>query len=673
MTPRRTPLLAGLCALAGAVVLAESAGRSSSVPTPPPSPLKIVPGPAVMSEEERAIAPDPAGGVEYGVVLTEETVLEEDTPRYRKETYHMRAKILSNEGRDLANVTLPFNRENGTLKQWWGRTLLPDGKILELREEDLSVQEVAKARARGLQASVLRGALPGVVPGCVIDYGYSVWKRKWASMTRIPLQRHWPVRRFRMLWVPWPGIPHWYHISRGDKLALKIDNTPDGVLVSADNLPAVIEEPWSPPDDQTRAIGTFYYSIWADNRTDYWDSLAEGFELAIRSFNKDRRPLEEALAALHFPAGAGLEVKLRTAYEWMAKNLTNTSQRTAEEIDAEPDERKKERFNARAILSQKAGDAFDLDCLFIGLARLLGAEANLVLVVDRSEHYWDPGLLSDRQFDATLVAVRPPGQSDEKATVVDVGSGLPYGEIPWWFTGTKGLLARDKSGREFTVWPSEARQNLSESKARIELGVGGAPAPVRWSRSGRGQQGLEERLRLRRLDAGKRAEQLEKVCGLGEQLEVSRAQATGLEDLGAGLRLECEATLTSAGPDESMSEYRFQFRGPWIETYPEFTTPTRVNPVVLKFRRIDLATIDVTSPPGFVPVAAPPVVKLEGPLGTYALAITRTATGYHVERSLSILHLAVPPAGYEALRSFLIKVRDADGIYLHFRRAAEAS
>lgn len=671
MTSRRARFASVGLALASGGLLSPVLAPPDHVAAPASTELRIVPGPTAMSEEEKGIAPDPASGSEQGIVLADETEIEDDLASYTKVSHHVRAKILSNEGRDLADVVVPYNRKTGYLKKWWGRTLLPDGTLLELREEDLSAQTVAKAR--GLELSVLKGALPGVVPGCVIDYGYTVWRKEWISTTRIPLQRRWPVRRFRLHWVPWRGMARWYHISRGDKLTLKIDRDSESIFVSADNLPPVDDEPWAPPEDQTRAIGTFYYSSWADNRTDYWDTLAGAFELMIKNFNKEERPLREALAAMDIPAGAGLEVKLRTAYEWIGKNLTNTSLRTAEEIDAEPDDKKKQRATARSILSQKAGDGFDLDYLFVGLARLLGAEANLVLVVDRTEHYWDPGLLSYRQFDASLVAVRTPGQPDERATLVDAGSALPYGQVPWWFTGTKGLMAKDKSARELTIWPSEPRQSVSESKAQIALGAGGDAARVAWSRTGRGQHGLDERLHLRRLDPGKRAEQLDKLCGSGERLEVSRSQASGLEDLASDLRLECDGALTTAGPDETLTEYRFQFTGPWIETYPELTAPARVNPVVLKFRRIDLATIDVTSPPGFVPVAAPAVVKLEGPLGAYALAITRTATGYHVERSLSILHLVVPPAGYEALRSFLIKARDADGTYLLFRRAAEAS
>jgi hypothetical protein len=106
---------------------------------------------------------------------------------------------------------------------------------------------------------------------------------------------------------------------------------------------------------------------------------------------------------------------------------------------------------------------------------------------------------------------------------------------------------------------------------------------------------------------------------------------------------------------------------------PELVSATRASPVVLPYRRVERATIDVSPPSEFVTLPAPPPVQLEGPFGRYFLAISNKDGGYHVERSFVIVRLVTAPAEYPALKSFLDEVRKADGTYLQFKRAREAS
>ena len=635
--------------------------------------FRIEPGPTVISEEEKAIAPDASAGSEHGVVLLEETELDDRATKFTKVAFHLRAKILSNEGRDLANLVIPFDRNTGRLVRWWGRTLLSDGTVLELEQDELSEQTIVRFGRR--EVSVLKGALPGVAPGCVIDYGYTIRRKGWEPVIQIPLERRWPMLQFRYRWLPWDKMSAHYYISRAKTLAVSVVNDERGVLVTGENLRPVVDEPWAPPDDQIRATAMFYYG-YAKGRGEYWNSVATVMEKNIETFitsyrpHRDFRPFDEVLETMNISPGTDLTGKLRTAYGWLTANLTNTSLRAWEASGAEKESREKKRSTAHYVLLKMQGNARQLDYLFIGLARALGARADLVLVVDRRERSWAPELLSVAQFDSSLVAVRSPGDSIENAILVDPGSGLLYGEVPWWYAGTTGLLVKPtKKYQEITVWPSEARQNVSDSQVKIDFeGYGGA-ARVHWSRGGKGQHGLLELQYLRRVDPEKRRERLDGLCGSSDMYEVSRAEANGLEKPMAEFRLTCEGELTEGGPDEINDDYYFQIEGPWIEEYPEFTTLTRVHPVVLPFRCVDLTMIDVAPASGFVTVADPAPIKLESPFGRYYLSIKSTSEGYHVERMVAFLRVGIPPEEYEALREFLNDVRSADKTYLQFRRA----
>ena len=154
--------------------------------------LRIAPGPKVMSADEKAIVPDAARGAEQAVILSEETESDESMPGMARISYHMRAKILSNEARSVAEIEIPASRSGGELRKWWGMTVLPDGNSVEMKDADLTEQEVV--RFGNVKVRTLKGALPSVAPGCVIDLGWVVWVGGPESVKRVQLQRKWPVR-----------------------------------------------------------------------------------------------------------------------------------------------------------------------------------------------------------------------------------------------------------------------------------------------------------------------------------------------------------------------------------------------------------------------------------------------------------------------------------------------
>src|SRR4029079_3773429 len=97
--------------------------------------IKVGPGPTVMSEDEKAITEDSAKGVKDGIVLIDEAAGVENLGFNSDYSYHFRAKILSNEGRDLANIEMPWNMDESGLYEYWARTILPNGHVLELSKE----------------------------------------------------------------------------------------------------------------------------------------------------------------------------------------------------------------------------------------------------------------------------------------------------------------------------------------------------------------------------------------------------------------------------------------------------------------------------------------------------------------------------------------------------------
>ena len=448
-----------------------------------------------MSDAEKAIVPDAASGAQHGVILAEETD-RNDNDRYQYEVaYHLRAKILSAEGRKLADVEIPVSNGLSDVKTWWGRTILSDGTSVELPKEALELATVVKTDFGA--SKVLKAALRGVTPGCVIDYGYVVRRDGFSRLDRIFLQQDWPVRSLRFHWVPNAYLPAAYDAQHTEGRDVKISRDSVSVLVTAANLEPVKDEPYMPPAKEVRASFDVYY---AEDRTpgEYWTFEGKQYDTSLKLFSS-AGAIKDALASMSIPAGASLQDKLHIAYDWIAVNIKNTLLTSAEEDEAET-KAKKNSYNAKTVLRDKEGSPRQLDFLFAGMARALGAEARFVFATDRTDRYWDATLKSLDQFYYTFVAVREPGQGDDAWVVVDAGSGLPYGEVPWEATGTLGFMCTSKEWAKVGIPPAPPAKNKTETHAAITFSDDDETILVKWSRTALGASGMEPRRWLRSLD-----------------------------------------------------------------------------------------------------------------------------------------------------------------------------
>ena len=158
------------------------------------------------------------------------------------------------------------------------------------------------------------------------------------------------------------------------------------------------------------------------------------------------------------------------------------------------------------LLEKREATSGELAFFYRGIARALGADAALVLAARTEDHSFDPSLLTTDQINQVLVAVRAPGEPDSAFRMIAPGSGLPLGQIPWWLTGGQALMADLKGPSFIRLWPSEPRQNVSETIAHLAFLDQAGTLKASWSRTGTGQQGYQERLKLRGL-LGKGARQ----------------------------------------------------------------------------------------------------------------------------------------------------------------------
>jgi hypothetical protein len=591
---------------------------------------------------------DPAKGIEHGVILLDETVRNDAFGYATKTQVHRRAKILSSEGRKLADVEVELGWDE-SIEDWWGSTLLPDGTRLDVKDEN--VREQTRVREGEWSTRVVKIPLPGVAPGSVIDYGYTVIADSAYRIISVPLQQSWPVLKFRYCWKYPLGVGAAYSVHRSEGLDVHVERDRTSMLLEASNLRPIVREPYMPPAYETQASVSLYYLRSGDSLDDYWNDQAKSIYKANRAPSPEAM-IRSVLTAVEQHGGGDLNAKLKTAYEWILANVENRRFVRADASDH----------------TASSAPAPSLGLLFTEVARKLGGEAYPVLAPDRRNNGWDRQIQTIDQLPIQLVAVRSPGAPWDQVVLVDLSCGLPFGELPWWVTGVEGMVATAQGARGIFLPPSTPKVNVSHNLVEQVFSDDSLQVIARWHRISEGQAGLDDAQRLGGASEKNRTARVAQMCSQGSDIEVTRSEAeVGYPPL--VVRLDCESQEAVGPDDPETARYEMSWVGPWVEPVPDLLPGPRVHPVVFAFPRVDILELSVKAQAGFRPKDAPEATSFAGPYGKYQLTISATADGFKVQRALALLPVVVPPAEYDALRAFISKVRRADATTLPFARA----
>jgi hypothetical protein len=579
----------------------------------------------------------------------------------------MRAKVLSSEGRDLANVEIPtYNGD--TLTKWWGFSIAPDGTVHELPQAELRSQSVMK-EGRSEYAE-LRGVIPGVEPGSIIDYGYVKVGSGHYTNVEISLQGEHAIRQLRYRWIPYERAQGEWTIEGTDSKKAAIRRDGKSIVIESKDLRPLRDEPYMPPRTEVRTTVTMFYGNGFEPQP-YWIWFGGAVDELVQAYGPKDKSLQLALQQMAFPSGADTRAKARFVYDWIGKNIRNTGSMSAEEFEFVGAVGSDKKLTARRILSDRYGAQDEINLLYASFVRALGAEAHLVFAVDRTRRYWNPYLKSPSQFAYALVAVKMKGEPDDKEVVVDAASGLPFGELPWQASGTHAVVAVANGFRPTPLMPTMADRNVGETDVALSFESDGDAMVSKWSFVGRGQQGRESRASLRSVAGEERLKKLDTMCGAG-RWDPRRAEAPELDDRTAPFKLDCEIETDTTNFDASLGRYSVSVTGPWWPAVADFTEPTRSQPIVFPFPKTDIVRVEVAPPPGFRVENPPEPVRIDSQIGTYVLEVVAADTGYRVSRKLELKALKVIPEGYGLVRKFLSDVARADRTPLTFRSESSA-
>lgn len=407
------------------------------------------------------------------------------------EMTYWQAKILAEEGRNLANIGIRHAPQDERIRRIDARVIQPDGSIVPFTGEfyDRPLQASGQSPTR-LKAFTL----PDVRVGSVIEVRY------WRAF--IPTSRSGtvfvagpdgsPLELDRSNATP-TAPPRWILsqqlFTRHAVYSLQLLDRqfaswslptilPAGmpqprveannlVKLEARNMPAFVTEDYMPPaQDLVLSVDFSYDRGEAGDISDppkYWKTFGELHSQSIEEFLGNPRYVKRRLDRI-LARGDSTEQKYRKIYEHV-RGMANL------DIPGAMDEaaRKKcSRVHQHAwdVAEARCGNTAELQLYFIALCRAADLPAVPVRLASRHDRIFSPETPDASRLNAWIVAVTIEGR---EILLSPAFPFLPFGSLIWWDTAVPGLRIDEKGGTWSTTPMPVPADALTRRTAKLVL------------------------------------------------------------------------------------------------------------------------------------------------------------------------------------------------------------
>jgi Domain of Unknown Function with PDB structure (DUF3857) len=611
-----------------------------------------------ITPEELKMTSEPSAPGAPAVILYRQ-VDRNDSGRAATEYNYVRIKILTEEGRNRANVEIPFTKRLENVTGIRARTIRPDGSIANF---DGKVYEQTIEKTRGIKSVAKTFNLPDVQVGSIIEYHWNLdfednyifsshWILSEPLFTKRAVFTLRPYTRppWTLQWT-WPvGLPKGTEPPK---------EGPDHIIrMTTQDVPAFVTEDHMPPPNELKFRVDFVYhdEVPEMDVDKFWKHFGKKADGKVEAFVDKRKAMEEAVSSIVSPSDPP-EVKLQKIYARVQQiqNLSYLPRKSAEERKRE---NMKEITNVEDLWKYQYGSGWDITWLFLGLVRAAGFEAYPCLVSGRSEYFFHKDRVNGRELDANVVLVKANGQDQ----YFDPGAAFtPYGLLPWMETGVVGLRL-DRDGGTWIQTPLPmSEQTRMERTAQLKLsGEGDISGKLKVTFTG--LAALAWRIDERNEDDASRKKALEDEVkafipsGSEAELANSPDWQNGNSPLVAEFDLKVAGWASSAGRRALFPTGLFSASEKHL-----FEHADRVWPVYFRypFREIDDFTVEL--PQGWKVESVPKVVDHDAKAVQYSLTVEDESGVLHIRRALRSDLVMVDKDHYPVLRNFyqLVKTED---------------
>jgi hypothetical protein len=390
---------------------------------------------------------------------------------HHEQRHFRRVKIYTADGAEKYGLARFQYPANGVVSEVSGRTIHPDGTILEMKKDQSFDDVVVKEHGRG--DHVRSFALPQVVPGSVIEYRYTVTiDDAWADGIDFDLQQAIPVRTVVYHISPL-AVSGLHMVCRAFNVKVKQSSMPlNGYWeFRADSLTAYRPEPMMAPERQVRAwmLLDYRYNTQLDGVQEPQKFWREYGRDETADFERWTRPGDATreLAARVAGAEASDSARVDALFEYCRTHL-----RLLQSDDADTLKRAgfKSCKNADEVLHQGGAVTYEGNRCFAALARAAGFETRLVRLTPKTWLPFRPEYTEGLFLRDSVIGVRV----GNRWIAYDLAARhLPAGMVEWEEENQLALLC-SKDSSEFALTPiSPPEASVRSRVADLVLGEDG--------------------------------------------------------------------------------------------------------------------------------------------------------------------------------------------------------
>ncbi len=380
-------------------------------------------------------------------VTADDTKLSDDKC-YR--TIYRRIRILNEAGREWADVQVPNFYDDQKIEDIQGRTMLPDGTIIELQEDQIFKKEAVRVKRDKVDQYSF--SLPGVSDDCIIEYMIKIrmpsYVKTWTFQKEIALlhaELRWllwevDISRDFLEYVDEYVTPNylWLNTTKDPKVT-KLPNIKETteLVFEIDSIPPFEDEPYSLPAASLKQKLHCYYGS-NEAAASYWGKRATSIVDWATRFCKKNKKLKKVVKS--FGTLETDQEKIDAAFYWLRDSILNVTYEDLYEDKPGKKPKKidpKENKTADDMIKRGYGERVDIDYAFWDMLRELNVEANIAFAKDRDEDLFVPRA-KYWQFSRSLVATPT---SDADYNFYSPGTACtPSTHVPWFVEGVEALV-----------------------------------------------------------------------------------------------------------------------------------------------------------------------------------------------------------------------------------------
>ncbi len=626
---------------------------------------------------ELTMTADPkAPGADAVYLFREETA--DDTLHYHG--IYVRLKILSEKGKEMATVKIPYVKGDQTIAGIKGRTIHSDGTIIPMTVKPSDLMQVKQGQS---QLNNIVFTLPDVEVGSILEYKldihYSddtVYSPKWI------IQQPYYVHKAHYRFVPDYSGGHYILNSRGEALSRlmythKLPPNKDvqedarrNFTLDMEDIPAVTDEDWAPPLDAFRWHVYFYYT-YATSESEYWQKEGLNWRKSIDSFIKPGKGLREAAAAL-VAATDTEEQKAQKLYVAVMKleNTDFTRHKTEAERKAA---KEKDVRSADDVWKQQGGTSDELALLYVAMLNAIGLKAWPMLVADRSSAIFDPSYLGMSQLDDYIAVASINGHF----AYFDPGDKFcDFSELGWKHLATGGIvITPDYKGTTLAGTPQTNPYDKASVQRVADITIDDAgnlkgymqyvmvgPEAIHWRQLNLREGGDEVKKQFNEMLRNDLPQGVHGELDHFIELDHSGVNLIAIANLSGTM-----GTIT--GKRIFLPGLFFDSRAP----QPFVSEAKRLTPVDMHYARMTLDSVNYHLPTGYSVESAPNSSDISWPQkGVLRIKSTIQGTQLNVSRLFARNFILVKSEDYQQLRDLYAKVAAADQQQIVLTRDAGA-